>query len=75
MVYVVTHSDYGDTTEILGVTSTLELGRELAEKEHDKNRDHKVTTGLQWDEHGVAWSMARGKRYHGHYEVEEFPVL
>lgn len=76
IVYVVTACQYGaEITEILGVTASEEKGRELAEKDHDEHRNHKVTTALQWNEDGSAWSMVRGRRYSGHYAVEEFPVL
>jgi hypothetical protein len=76
IVYVVTHAPLGaELEEILGVTTSEEKGRELAEKDHDKHRDHKVTGPLHWDEHGVSWSVARGRRYSGHYSVDEFPVL
>lgn len=76
MVWVVGYAPFGaEMEEVIAVASTEAIGREAAEKHHDEHRDHKVTTALQWDEFGVPWSMARGRRFSGHYAVEEHPVL
>lgn len=69
-VWVVTQSSFDECT-VVGVASSLEKGRELAERDWDETS--RVGRTLRWDEYGAYYFQGEKRRNAG-YEVQEHTV-
>ena len=69
-VYVVTQTSYDETT-VVGVASSAEKGRELADR--DWHEASHRSAELLWDEYGSYYFMGEKRRNAG-YEVDSFVV-
>lgn len=80
MVWVVTECQFGaEITEVVGVATSEERGREIAEEHWAAQAKRVGPMGdrdgqLLWDEQGSYYMMC-GRRFSSPYDVAEFPVL
>ena len=79
MVWVVSECAFNaEITEVVGVATSEERGREMAEEHWTAKEAHVGPKGdgspLRWDEHGAFYEM-HGRQFRDPYLVEEFPVL
>jgi hypothetical protein len=73
IVYVVSERAHGaEITSIVGVATSAEAGRRMAEKRHD-SIPHPYGP-LEWSPDDEASALWSGRRFTGLYQVEQFVV-